>query len=470
MQNNGLTDTLITAYGSDGAPVRGVPVRLSRHAVVFETDRQSTQLQVSEVLSEVKIVVQNRPLYQGRAVITNILDIGGTLVCEASLSDGWQDLDFPDAGVEALRLRKDFDNFMRQWEQFYRIGPDFKIMVSDMQSFLCEMRLFMEQAELGIRSASATDAEEDGRNLALGMSALADPALDAMFDRFETVAAGIPEDLVSAHQNYVRRQLHPTLLASPFAFRVVRKPLGYAGDYEMVNMILREPLEGASLFGKVLNGWFIKQPPAEAHRNRVKYLTQALTEESLRAVRLQKPLRVFNIGCGPAREIQDYFAECAVADVAEFTLIDFNEETMQHAKSVLEASRKKHDRNSRMQFIKKSVVQLLKARSRDVENRSQQYDFVYCAGLYDYLPEPLCKQLLNMFYDMVAPGGRLLVTNVDPSNPIRRWLGYVLEWHLIYRDAKQMLHLKPDLADAQLTRTCSDITGVNIFLEIRKPE
>jgi extracellular factor (EF) 3-hydroxypalmitic acid methyl ester biosynthesis protein len=237
----------------------------------------------------------------------------------------------------------------------------------------------------------------------------------------------------------------------------------------MVNMILRDPHEGPSLFGKVLNRWFIKQPPAEAHRNRVLRLNQVLTAETLRAVSQGRPLRVFNVGCGPAGEIQAFLAHGSLADHAHFTLLDFNEETLKVARSVLEAARAAHGRSTPMEFIKKSVVQLLKGRSKVNESPAQRYDLVYCAGLFDYLEDALCKQLLNMFYDMVAPGGLLLVTNVDPSNPIKHWLVHILEWHLIYRDARQMLALRPDAASLEDTRANSDITGVNVFLEVRRP-
>src|SRR6185436_4876956 len=103
---------------------------------------------------------------------------------------------------------------------------------------------------------------------------------------------------------YIKRLIHPLVLSSPFAFRSVQKPLGYAGDYQMVNMILGDPHQGGSLFGKVLNRWFIKQPPAEAHRNRIKYLTQKLVEETARVSAQGKAARIFNLDCGPSQEIQ----------------------------------------------------------------------------------------------------------------------------------------------------------------------
>jgi extracellular factor (EF) 3-hydroxypalmitic acid methyl ester biosynthesis protein len=112
---------------------------------------------------------------------------------------------------------------------------------------------------------------------------------------------------------------------------------------------------------------------------------------------------------------------------------------------------------------------MLKSVSKAAAPLEPKYDLVYCAGLFDYLPDKICKQLMNIFYDMVAPGGLLIATNVDRSNPIRQMLDYVLEWHLIYRNGRQMLSLRPDRADPELTTVMSDETSVNIYLEVRKP-
>ena len=102
--------------------------------------------------------------------------------------------------------------------------------------------------------------------------------------------------------------------------RIYAKPLGYAGDYEMVNMILRDPHEGGSIFAKVLNSWFLSQVPAEAHRNRVTFLTRRIFEECARARPKDAPLRVFNLGCGPAKEVRDFLEQHELSDRAEFTL------------------------------------------------------------------------------------------------------------------------------------------------------
>jgi extracellular factor (EF) 3-hydroxypalmitic acid methyl ester biosynthesis protein len=248
--------------------------------------------------------------------------------------------------------------------------------------------------------------------------------------------------------------------------------MGYAGDYGIVNMILDDPHQGDSLYAKILHRWFVKQPPAEAHRNRVKYLTARLHEESLRAARSpHKTMRAYNVGAGPAREVQDFMAEHELANAADFTLVDFSEETLAHGKKVLEASRRKNGRHTELRFIKKSVAQLLKSEGK-ITNRTpeQQYEFVYCAGLFDYLTDAVCREFMNVLYEMVAPGGLLVATNVDVCNPIKHWLSYVLEWPLIYRNHADMASLRPAKAGLDDTRIVSDITGVNIYIEVRKPK
>jgi extracellular factor (EF) 3-hydroxypalmitic acid methyl ester biosynthesis protein len=62
-----------------------------------------------------------------------------------------------------------------------------------------------------------------------------------------------------------------------------------------------------------------------------------------------------------------------------------------------------------------------------------------------------------------------VVTNVDLSNPIRFGMECFLEWHLVYRQEASMRELTPEKTPASQCRVLSDTTGVNLFLEIRKP-
>jgi len=296
------------------------------------------------------------------------------------------------------------------------------------------------------------------------------PCIDVLFEQFEDTAARLDEASVPAHRHYMRRQLHPLVLCAPFAYRTFEKPLGYAGDYEMVNMILRNQPEGGSLFAKVVNSWFLRQPPAEAHRNRIADLANTLETEVLRAQRAKRPARIFSVACGPAQEVQRFLEQTPLSDHAHFTLLDFNEETLQYGRSVITAARKKYGRRTVLEYVRKSVQQILKESGRTVARPEKQYDLVYCAGLFDYLSDQICQRLMTVMYEWLAPGGLLLATNVEPSNPLRHGMEHLLDWHLIYRNSAQMLPLAPSQVGPQACVVRTDPTGVNLFLQVRKPE
>jgi extracellular factor (EF) 3-hydroxypalmitic acid methyl ester biosynthesis protein len=463
-------ESLVLCQTSEGLDLQATLLRLTRHHVVFEVYSPQALLRMSEVLSDFKIVINDRPAYSGRAVVTSLVSTGSVVICEASLEDSWLDVDMFAVINERSKLRAGFDEFVRQWQRFYQVRPEFKLLVADMQTFLTDLRLWMEQVELGIRSTPSGDRSQLEQQVISELVQPVIPTLNSLFEKFETVAQGIDGDQQPAHHTYLKRQIHPLVLCSPFAYRTFKKPLGYAGDYEMVNMLMRNPQEGGSVFAKVLNVWFVSQPPAEAHRNRITYLTRKLIEEGARVSSQNRLARVFNLGCGPAWEVQHFLAQNDLCDRTDCTLVDFNDETLAYAGQVLNDIKTRQSRRTPIKLVKKSVAQILKGGSKVIDGApDRQFDFLYCAGLFDYLPDRVCKQLMNIFYSMLAPGGLLVATNVDTSNPIRHMLDYVLEWHLIYRNGKQMHSFCPDQAHPDQATVRADDTGVNLYLEVRKP-
>ena len=353
---------------------------------------------------------------------------------------------------------------------FFR-RPEFKVVVVDIQTFLHNLQLWLNQVELQVRAVAGSQPQFENRVLtAIGKTTT--PILNRMFEKFEYVAEQVHPDSHAAHSAFAKRILHSLLLCSPFLHRTFTKPLGYAGDYEMVNMLNRNPFEGGTLFAKIVNLWFWEQPPAEAHRNRLIYLAKRIEEEAVRLIGARRRLRVFNFACGPAVEVQEFLKRSLLARQVDFLLADFNQETLDYSRSQFRAIQGFSSAEKAFKFQKKSVQQLLKESDRiaaAAKDSSLQYDFVYCAGLFDYLTDRTCKELMNAFYNFVAPGGVLLVTNVDSSNPRRPTMDMIMEWHLIYRNAEEFRGLRPDQASPEDCTVVSDPTGVNIYMECRKP-
>lgn len=405
--------------------------------------------------------------------VRNVVNIGSKIICEATLKEeDWTNLN-PALSESDGEVAKEFKNFLKEWQKFYKVRSEYKIAVADIVTFLSELRAWVEKIELGMQSTSSNSRLQLETEMAGQLAEIAIPHLNSLFEKFEKIAETIDDDLKPMHGHYVRQQLHPLMMSAPFAYRAFYKPLGYAGDYEMVNMMARDGLEGGSLFAKLLNRWFLRQPPAAAHRNRLADLVKYIETETLRVAQAAgREARIFNFACGPAVEVQRFIDDSYLNERAEFTLVDFDAKTLEFAQQSINGIIKRRNLDTLVRFKRKSVQQWLKESQKPTEagnNGKNNYDFVYCAGLFDYLTDAVCKEFTNLLYGMVAPGGLLIVTNVDACNPIKHWLSYILEWDLLYRNKVDMLTLRPEKVKPDNTRLLADSTGVNIYLEIRKP-
>jgi extracellular factor (EF) 3-hydroxypalmitic acid methyl ester biosynthesis protein len=471
MTTGAANDSLLAFRTSQGVEVRATLLRLTRYAATFEVYSAETVMRVSEVLEDFSLYVRDQPVYSGRAVVQDAINTGTAMVCTAVLDDFSFDNEFFTGFAQDGNWRERFQECLRQWQTVCKVLPEFKVAVADIQTFLIDCRRWMEQVELGIRSSPRSDRVEQECAVIDQVSPQVIPVVNALFDKFETLTTSLPEDQRPVHRSYIQRHLHPIVLCAPFAYRSYRKPLGYAGDYEIVNMMLRDPREGASLFAKLFNVWLLQQGSAVAHRNRIRYLEQVLVRETGAVARTGQRARILNIGCGPAWEVQEFLAHSELSNCADFVLLDFNQETLQHAADALRRKQQEYRRNTSVELIRKSVQQLLKEFARpQVSANGNGYDLVYCAGLFDYLPDRVCKRLTALLYESLAPGGLLLVTNVAPFCPNRGSLELILDWHLIYRDSERVAALSPAGVSAEDLRVESDPTGLNLFLQTRKPD
>lgn len=467
--SSGNKESQVTFQTQDGLELRGVPVRTARHHVVFELYGPAVPLRLSEAWPIFQIVLQGQTVYSGRAVLRHLLDAATKTVCEATLDETqWTNLPLVSALQKDGRIAKEFKTFLKDWQKFYIVSPEFKVAVANMQTFLHDLRLWLDQMELRITSTSKSEASRLKKDLGRIIGQNTTPILTEMFEKFEDITRRVDADLSGVHAAFAKRMLHPLLLCSPFLYRAYYKPLGYAGDYEMVNMMFRDPLEGESLYAKIVNLWFLQQPPAQAHRNRIDYLIHKLDETACLTLKPGKSARILSIGCGPAMEVQKFMARKSFIEHMQFTLMDFNQETLNYTRGVLGQVRNHHSSDMTVDFVKKSVDRILRDGSRRSTTGCEGYDFVYCAGLFDYLANPICQRLMEIMYEWVNPKGLLVATNVSTANPRKPTMDYIMDWHLIYRSAQDLSLLRPGNASAEECVVKADDTGVNIFIEVRK--
>ncbi len=456
----------------DGLEMRGTLIQVTRHHVVFELYNPGITPRLSEAIDEFTVNLQARTVYSGRAVINSVVEAGAKTVCEAVLEEArWAGFNGDLLMNGGNQLIEEFDRFVRDWQKSYTVLPEFKEAITDIETFLTDLRIWLEQVELGIRALPEPTRAQLEQAVMEKLSPKKIALINGLVERFEIIAARLSEEMRPAHRSYIQRHLHPIVLCAPFAFRAYQKPLGYAGDYEMVNMMVRHPEEGASLFAKVFNVWLVQQSSAAAHRNRLTYLTRTIETEAFRVTHEGKRARVFNFACGPAIEVQQFLSDSPLGEQVEITLADFDNETLAYTKKAINEIKRQFGWQTSIQFERKSVSQLTKQALKQAAaggNGKYEYDFIYCAGLFDYLTDSACKQMINIFYQWLAPGGLMVVTNVTPLAPNQGSLELILDWHLIYRNVPQFEQLCLGIIPEEDVRVKSDSTGVNIFLEARK--
>jgi extracellular factor (EF) 3-hydroxypalmitic acid methyl ester biosynthesis protein len=452
---------VVTFRNSSDEALRGTLINHQRTSLVIEVYSPRSLVQSSEVLHDLTVRAGQTAIYKGRAVVVSLVNTGLMVVVSVNLMDPWNEMGLIKPGAQAVADAA--AAFVQDWPARFNVRREYQVVVSEMRAYFSEVARWVEQLDLGGDVPRAAD----GRIQQDVFAALATPLLTKgreYLQWFDQEAAEVAEDLAPMHRSFAQTAIHPLILRAPFVHRTFSKPLGYAGDYEMVNQIAGDPWQGPSSYFQLVNFMFLQAGVAQAHRNRIDILQQRLEALAAQAGVVGRPMRVLNIGCGPALEIQRFVQKCPDFDKLEFVLVDFSEETLEYTRNRLEGLQPGTGKKPHVTMRHESVAQLLK-RANQLQDgmEADQFDYVYCAGLFDYLTDKVCTRLMKYLMAQSRAGAKMLVTNVHSSNQERLWMEHFLEWYLIYRDEAAFEKILPP--GLQAVNVYTDSTGVNIFME-----
>ena len=99
-----------------------------------------------------------------------------------------------------------------------------------------------------------------------------------------------------------------------------------------------------------------------------------------------------------------------------------------------------------------------------------QFDFVYAAGLFDYLNAPVAAALTRRMFDMTRPGGLMLIPNFLTGRAGFGYMEAFMDWHLIYRNHADMRALADALPSGDVAgcRVFADSDDAIVFLLVSK--
>ena len=187
---------------ADGVEVRARLLRLTRHAVAFEASQLTATLRTSEVLSNFKITGDQRVLYFGRAVVSNVMNTGESLMAEAKLDSLGPETAFFLPPGSGSSLPAAYDTFLRNWQKHYRISAEFKVLVADVQSYLTGVRHWLEGWEFSLNPQADKAAQE--REILAAVAPRIIAAFNGQHERFEEIIYALPPEMRGAHQDFVR--------------------------------------------------------------------------------------------------------------------------------------------------------------------------------------------------------------------------------------------------------------------------
>jgi extracellular factor (EF) 3-hydroxypalmitic acid methyl ester biosynthesis protein len=452
-------DPMVGFRNSQGELVRATVLNLQRKSLVMEVYNPYSIVQISEVLHELTVRLRGKKAYAGKAVVISIMNTGLTAIVSVTLIDEWCEL--TEIELAPGLIGAEAQAFVHNWEARFQIRRDYQLVVNKFRAFLSDVSHWVEQVDL-----SETLPKENGRLRKDIFYELADPLIEKVRSYIIALnreASLVDSEQTSLHSSFAQAALHPLTLRAPFIFRTYTKPLGYAGDYQMVNQMLDDPRQGPSTYFEIMNTAFLQSAVAVAHRNRIDILGEFLVRMADAARQAGRPFRVLNVGCGPATEVQRFLQSYPDPELLCFDLIDFSEETLDWTRDRLTSIIGGLGKTISIKYVRESVHQLIKRRLPGDSSGYREFDAIYCAGLFDYLSDKVCAKLLIHFAERLHHGGHLLFTNVHSRSPERSAMEHLLEWYLIYRDELKMESLLP--SDAIEHKIWSDATGVNVFAE-----
>jgi len=227
----------------------------------------------------------------------------------------------------------------------------------------------------------------------------------------------------------------------------VKKPHGYAGDFEIIDRIYTKWISPEAKLSK-WDRFFHSLEAVKAVRNRKEHFKKKLTD--LEQSKPGRAITVLNVGSGPARDVYEYCCNNPSTQII-FECVDIDRSAINYAKTLC------HEFTHRVVFHECNIFRF---------KTDTSYDLVWSAGLFDYLNDKVFKYLLNKLLGMVCEGGELAIGNFSTKNPNRDCMEFG-EWYLSHRSSDDLTSLAME-CNLHRDKVCvrAEPSGVNLFLHV----
>lgn len=222
------------------------------------------------------------------------------------------------------------------------------------------------------------------------------------------------------------------------------KPLGYAGDFRIIDKIYTYEESANPQLAK-WDQYFHSQKAPQAVRNRQSYLLEQIWQTSHEHPAMSS---ILNLASGPGRDMHEALKVIGPAKVF-IDCVDQDIRAIDYAKSICQ------DFLPQIRFIHKNVFRFTPDKS---------YDLIWSAGLFDYFNDQIFKRIIKRLKTFLNPGGKIVIGNFSENNPSRGYME-LFHWNLIHRSPEHLQHLAHDCGfTMNQIRVEQEPEGINLFL------
>jgi hypothetical protein len=269
---------------------------------------------------------------------------------------------------------------------------------------------------------------------------------------------------------FSQRYLDEYFMKAPWMHRARTKPLGYPGDYEVMNHIYARRMQGRNLIGQAINYATLHSPAARAVRNRKEMLKFEMKRmyERLCAETTETPIKILSVAAGPAQETFELLSELKMIN-RPIDIVLFDQDAAALAFAYGRLKRLVDERwpdKVRLVYLHDSIRRLLE--DADLFSGFGPFDAVICSGLYDYLRHSTAVKLTSHMHDYCKPNGSVYIGNMVPSNPSRWIMEQHLDWYLTYREHDEILQFTEEACPHSRHEILTEPAGVNPFVRITR--
>lgn len=337
-----------------------------------------------------------------------------------------------------------------------KIHPEFKEVVKKNRPVFLKAKSELDEAEAYGKDVQA---------LIQNHYPLVDKAQIEVMKETNRIAEHFSEDEHIQHKAYLCDQIGPLTWQAPLYERALIKPLGYPGDYEMMNLIYDEdPFKGPTAYFKMINALACRCLSGQATAERIPYFLKQMDEIGKEVLKKKDKFSVLNLACGPSKEIDDFIRLNPMSNQTEVHLVDQEVKAIEFSKKRLLDTIKQTKSTIKCFYDNKPLKDLFSL--PDIS--FPQFDFIYSGGLFDYLNDAIFDMALLFLFKQLAKNGTMIIGNICPNDYTKICKWYLYDWPLVYRTQEELLEHANIIKEKCSIQVEPDKLGVFLFLKIKK--